>query len=83
MKTGYIDNLKTVQDNTGNWAIKFPIIDIDKCKKCNTCWINCPEGAISIDKNGIPKINYQICKGCGICAEDCPVKAINMKDKNK
>ncbi|AHF07039.1 hypothetical protein [Desulfitobacterium metallireducens] len=29
----------------------------------------CPDGALSLDENGIA-INYKFCRGCGICAKE-------------
>ena len=63
---------------TGAWRIFKPVIHEEKCIKCRRCWLFCPDNAITIDKNGYPKINYEICKGCGICSNVCPVKTIEM-----
>ncbi len=65
--------------NTGTWKIKMPIVDKKKCIKCKQCWLNCPEGAISMGKDGKPVIDYSICKGCLVCVEHCPVKAMTEK----
>ena len=71
---------------TGDWRSMRPIIDQNKCVKCLTCYIFCPEMAIIVEwedktKNKVARveINYDYCKGCGICAEECPVKAIHME----
>ena len=60
---------------TGSWRIHKPIVNPEKCTKCNICWLYCPDGVITKDKI---EINYNYCKGCGICAEECPVDAIIM-----
>ncbi len=64
---------------TGSWKVKIPVINKKKCIKCKTCWLKCPEGAISMGKDGYPVIDYSICKGCLACVANCPVKAILVK----
>ena len=63
--------------NTGSWRIMTPIIKVEKCIKCELCYVYCPEGCIKIESEGIPNINYTYCKGCLICSTICPVKAID------
>ncbi len=79
MKPGYINSKNMQPDFTGSWAKQKPTINPEKCVRCRKCFFNCPEGAITFDSQGKPKIDYNICKGCGICANKCPVKAILMK----
>ena len=67
----------SLEYKTGGWRAFRPIVDQNKCVKCLTCWIYCPESAILWDGEKV-SINYDFCKGCGICARECPVKAINM-----
>lgn len=64
---------------TGEWRTYRPIVDRDVCNKCGFCYLYCPEGTISFDKQQGPEIDYEYCKGCGICAHECPKKAIEMK----
>ncbi|MBD3238570.1 MAG: 4Fe-4S dicluster domain-containing protein [Candidatus Moranbacteria bacterium] len=76
---GYIvqpGNSKT--NKTGNWRMEKPLIDQQKCVKCQTCTRNCPEDAMKPADDQI-KIDYDYCKGCGLCSDICPVKAIEMK----
>lgn len=54
----------------------IPILDNEKCIKCNNCWIFCPEGCITRGEKYL--INHNTCKGCGVCATECLVKAIEM-----
>jgi len=63
---------------TGDWRTFKPCINKDKCIKCLSCFVYCPEAAIAVGKDGYPYINYYICKGCLICAAACPVKAISV-----
>ena len=53
-----------------------PVIDNNLCKKCNLCWIYCPEGCISRKEKYV--VLYEYCKGCGVCAAKCPSDAITM-----
>jgi len=49
------------------------------CNLCDTCFIFCPDVAISrVDHRGY-EVNYDYCKGCGVCAEECPRHAISME----
>lgn len=68
---------------TGDWRVKYPVIDPEKCTpartgkpSCFQCWSFCPDGVIT---RTIPlTIDLEYCKGCGICAEECPTNAITM-----
>lgn len=61
------------------WQIFKPLIDKNKCIKCQNCWMFCPEIAIKIEnRKQLPEIEYDWCTGCGICANECPVDAIQM-----
>jgi len=56
-----------------------PVIDYPKCIKCGKCWMNCPDVAYEIQKDGTFKNIEKYCKGCGICANECPIKCIKME----
>lgn len=65
---------------TGTWRIFRPIIDENKCVKCQLCWMYCPDSAIETENSkSVPRINYDYCKGCLICYEVCPPKAIYVE----
>jgi len=66
---------KGVAGETGSWRSHRPVVDDNKCTKCQLCWILCPEACINRDTI---EFDYVYCKGCGICATECPVKAIKM-----
>lgn len=54
----------------------------NNCTNCLLCFVNCPDHAIKVDKEGnMAGHNLNYCKGCGICAQICPAKpkAIEMK----
>ena len=62
---------------TGNWRTMRPVLDVEKCINCNTCWKFCPDVSIQLGETHVT-VNYDYCKGCGICAHECPVKAFTM-----
>jgi Pyruvate/2-oxoacid:ferredoxin oxidoreductase delta subunit len=47
------------------------------CYDCDTCMIQCPEGAITKAESGYV-INYEKCTGCRVCVKECPTSAIEM-----
>ncbi len=63
-----------VEGNAG-WRVQRPVVDHEKCIRCQICWCLCPEGAI----DRAIAIDMEFCKGCGICAHECPKKAIIME----
>jgi pyruvate ferredoxin oxidoreductase delta subunit len=64
---------------TGTWRVERPVINLEACKKCDICILECVENTIDKGSDGYPKIDYNYCKGCGVCANVCPVKAIKME----
>ncbi len=64
--------------HTGDWRSMLPVIDLDKCIDCLTCWIYCPDDCILVKDDKVIGIKATHCKGCGICAKSCPKKAITM-----
>ena len=44
------------------------------CNDCGTCFVFCPDGAITWDDG--PIVDYEFCKGCGICVTECPGHAM-------
>jgi pyruvate ferredoxin oxidoreductase gamma subunit len=68
----------SVMVRTGLWRTMRPIIDYDRCKRCNwVCGSFCPDSAIAVDAEGYPHIDYDHCKGCMICLAQCPPHAIH------
>ena len=51
-----------------------------KCIRCGTCVVSCPEEAITLTPEGIVTDPGR-CKLCGRCAEVCPTKAIELSGK--
>jgi len=54
----------------------LPVLDEEACGQCDTCMIQCPEGAISKTENGYV-IDYGKCIGCRTCVRECPTSAID------
>jgi len=61
---------------TGSWRLVRPVIDLARCTRCWICFVRCPEGAIDLDPDDTPRIEYEVCKGCLICVEECPIHCI-------
>lgn len=53
------------------------------CNGCDTCWLYCPDVAISRRDHTDYQVNYDYCKGCGVCAEECPREAISIEEELK
>jgi NADPH-dependent glutamate synthase beta subunit-like oxidoreductase len=47
------------------------------CHQCDTCVVQCPEGAITRTEAGYA-IQYEKCTGCRVCARECPTSALEM-----
>jgi pyruvate ferredoxin oxidoreductase gamma subunit len=68
----------SVEVRTGLWRTLRPVIDHDRCNRCWwVCSTFCPDGAINVDSEGRPQIDYDHCKGCMICVAQCPPHAIS------
>jgi pyruvate ferredoxin oxidoreductase gamma subunit len=62
---------------TGNWRVWRPVIELSRCTRCWLCFVSCPDGAIALDAQDYPHIDYDVCKGCLICVEECPTQTID------
>ncbi len=40
------------------------------CNSCGTCFVFCPDAAITWDDG--PIFDFDYCKGCGVCTSECP-----------
>lgn len=69
--------------HTGSWRLERPVVDRDICTRCGLCFVECPDGAISLDDDGYPVIDYDHCKGCMICRQVCPLTAIETKKETR
>jgi 2-oxoacid:acceptor oxidoreductase delta subunit (pyruvate/2-ketoisovalerate family) len=62
---------------TSNWRIVRPVIDQEKCTRCFTCYIACPDACWSYDEKAEKmEWNWRYCKGCQICIHECPADAL-------
>ena len=65
------------QVKTGLWRTLKPEIDRELCHRCWwVCSTFCPDGAIQVDSENRPHIDYEHCKGCMVCLAQCPHHAI-------
>jgi pyruvate ferredoxin oxidoreductase gamma subunit len=67
------------QLQTGAWRMERPVVDAKVCSRCGLCFVDCPDGAITLNAGGFPSIDYEHCKGCLICSQICPVNAITYQ----
>lgn len=61
---------------TAGWRVYRPVIELARCTRCFLCFALCPEGAIGLDTESYPHVDYDHCKGCLVCVAECPPKAI-------
>ena len=66
----------TPRRNTGSWRLYRPVIDLARCTRCWICFVRCPDGAIELEPDDTPRVDYDVCKGCLICVAECPTHAI-------
>ncbi len=55
------------------------VVDNEKCLGCGSCVKECPNGAITLDENGIANVDKDKCTGCKKCVKACPIEAINLE----
>ena len=48
-----------------------------KCIGCKICIETCPQGALTLDEDGM-HINRDKCDSCGLCSDECPSTALHM-----
>ena len=63
---------------TSNWRIVRPVIDDEKCTRCRTCDMSCPDSCWAHNEKEDRMIwNWKFCKGCQICINECPTGALS------
>jgi pyruvate ferredoxin oxidoreductase gamma subunit len=60
------------------WRVYRPVIEPERCTRCFLCFALCPEGAIQLDADNYPHIDYAHCKGCLVCLTECAPQAISQ-----
>jgi 2-oxoacid:acceptor oxidoreductase delta subunit (pyruvate/2-ketoisovalerate family) len=78
-----LDVGNAIQRQTGAWRVERPLIDRNVCTRCGLCFVECPDGAISLDEEGYPVVDYDHCKGCMICRHLCPLHAIEHEQETR
>lgn len=54
-------------------------IEIEKCISCSMCALNCPSGALKVDRvKRTWTINRFDCVQCGYCVQKCPKKCLHL-----
>ncbi len=62
---------------TSNWRVTRPVIDHEKCTRCFSCYISCPDACWSYDEKAEKMDwNWKFCKGCQMCIHECPADAL-------
>ena len=51
-------------------------VDQKTCVGCFLCQVNCPTGAITVNKEKKAEVDFGKCILCGLCNDVCPVKCI-------
>ena len=82
-KNEYIDHIQQKKCTAGvcKSLITYVInetICIDRGHGCGVCKRECPENAITGEKNKIHIINQEICIKCGVCYNVCKFNAISL-----
>lgn len=54
--------------------------EITVCSQCGECIRICPAQALTMDKNGIVRIDKKSCVGCFMCVGFCPELAMFMHE---
>ncbi len=80
---GFLKSIKELHNKGGVAISNFqPVVNVDKCKLCETCVKKCPMEVISRLKdssNDKIVINLENCLGCGVCSSNCPQGAITLE----
>lgn len=73
------DNIMCVIDEACSSCIQINYEVTNLCRGCvaRSCYLNCPKGAITFNREGKAEIDHDICVSCGICHKSCQYHAIS------
>ncbi len=60
----------------------YAVVDEDTCVGCEICLDRCQMDAITINEEGVLKVNLGRCIGCGLCVTTCDAKAMTLQPKS-
>ena len=61
-------------------TVKGKLAPTDDCVFCGLCAKNCPEGAITVDRETKTwTLNEEECAKCGTCVQKCPKKCLDFR----
>ncbi len=66
---------RTTLRNPVTYEPVVPVLDEDKCTRCELCVRVCPYFAITMEDK--ITFNDDKCFGCGLCISKCPTKALS------
>lgn len=61
--------------------IPYPVLDENRCTRCELCVNSCRANAITRKKDGTPIFSHDLCTSCGVCWNVCPEHAISTSDE--
>lgn len=64
-----------------NLILEYPLIDYNKCVKCQECVKICPPKTMQSNKEGFPHLTKSACIRCWCCSEVCPQNAITKSSR--
>jgi RnfABCDGE-type electron transport complex B subunit len=53
------------------------------CLGFGDCLNVCQFGALSLEKNDLPKVDFKKCTGCGLCVSECPMDLFQLTARNQ
>jgi pyruvate ferredoxin oxidoreductase delta subunit len=59
----------------------YPVVEREKCIRCNLCAAVCPDRAMVRDWEGYPLAIEELCTSCGSCFAACPEGALKESRK--
>ncbi len=69
---GYLNCHAAITQFAGSRSCLFGCVGLGDCSHA------CPFGAITMNENDLPEVDYALCTGCGICVKECPQKLFEL-----